>query len=269
MQKENKNIIIVIVSIVLLAAIVVGGVMCFQYFGSPMSKPKYVAHRGLSHCHPDNTVASFTAASENEKYYGIETDIRLTKDGVLVCSHDNTAVFSDGTKLVIEESTYAELTEKTLKNTKSDETERVCLFTDYLKICKKGNKIAVVELKDVFTEQMVAQALKEIDENYDRKQCTVIAFDYDSLYRVRLADPKMDLQYLSSTIGDRNFNKCLKEHISVDVHYSLATKSLVDRFHKKGLEVNVWTVDDKKVQTRMRRNGVDYITSNILCEDQE
>lgn len=241
--------------------------MCLDFYSSPLSQPKYVAHRGFSNCHPDNTVASFTAASENEKYYGIETDIRLTKDGVLVCSHDNTAVFADGSKLVVEESTYAELTAKFLKNTKSSEQEKVCLFADYLKICKKGNKVAVVELKDVFTEEMVNKALSEIDEFYDRKSCTVIAFDYDSLYRVRLADPTMELQYLSSTPMDRKFKECLKENISIDIHYMLATKRLVKNFHDKGLEVNVWTVDDAKTQKKVRRCGVDYITSNILCED--
>ena len=267
MKEENKKIIVLIVVVVLVTAIVMGGVMCIQRFTTPMSAPKYVAHRGFSNCHPENTAASFTAATENEKYYGIETDIRLTKDGYLVCSHDNTAVFVDGSKKVIEESTYAELTEKTLRNTKSDEAEHVCLFSEYLKICKKGNKVAVVELKDVFTEKMIAQALTEIDEFYDRKKCTVIAFDYDSLYRVRLADPSMDLQYLSSTLGDKNFKKCLEKRISIDIHYALATRNLVKKFHEKGLEVNVWTVDEKNVQNRVRRAGVDYITSNVLYED--
>ncbi len=243
--------------------------MCFK-FGKkelPLSTPKYVAHRGFSGYHPDNTAESFSAAAGDENFYGIETDIRRTKDGCLVCSHDDKAVFSDGSKRKVEDSTYAELMEKTLQNTRTENEVHICLFREYLTICKQGNKVAVVELKDVFTQDMIDQMFAEIDEFYDRKMCTVIAFDYDSLYRVRKTDPEMELQYLSSKRGDRHFIDCLNEKISVDVHYSQVNKSFVNKFHDRGLEVNVWTVNDEATQTRMRQCGVDYITSNVLTQD--
>lgn len=234
---------------------------------SPKSNPEYVAHRGFSGYYPDNTVASFAAAAGNEKFYGIETDIRQTADGVMVCSHDADVVFADGTKLAVEESTYAELMAKPLKNNKTRDNVFVCTLKEYLQICKEGHKVAVVELKDVFTEEMVAQVLAEIDETYDRKKCTVIAFDYDSLYRVRLADSEIDLQYLSSKKKDPKFEECLEKGISIDVQYSVATKKLVQKFHDKGLEVNVWTVNDSMTRTKMRQRGVDYITSNVFYEN--
>ena len=234
---------------------------------TPKSDPEYVAHRGLSGYYPDNTAASFTAAATNQKIYGIETDIRMTVDGYLVCSHDADAVFVDGTKRKVEESTFAELTEKPLQNTKTQDEAVVCTFKEYLSICKKGNKIAVVELKDVFTEEMVAQVLAEIDEAYDRKKCVFIAFDYDSLYRVRLAYPEAELQYLSSQKNDPRFKECLEKGISIDVHYGAASGTLVKKFHKKGLKVNVWTVNDASTKNKVRRYGVDFITSNFFYEN--
>jgi glycerophosphoryl diester phosphodiesterase len=45
------------------------------------------AHRGSSLDHPENTVEAFEAALA-EGATGIETDLRLTRDGVLVCLHD-------------------------------------------------------------------------------------------------------------------------------------------------------------------------------------
>jgi len=262
----NKTLTVIIAvsfSAVVLVLGVMGGIMLF----APKSNPEYVAHRGFSEYYPDNTVASFTAAAENKGFFGIETDVRKTSDGFLVCSHDSDAVFVDGTKRTVEKSTFAELTEKPLKNDKTQDDAYICTFKEYLSVCKSGSKIAVVELKDVFTEEMVAQVLAEIDEVYDRKKCTVIAFDYDSLYRVRLADPTIELQYLSSEKKDPHFEDCLKEGFSIDVHYKVVTLGLVKKFHDKGLEVNVWTINDNRRKNRVRRLGVDYITSNLFYEN--
>jgi len=48
---------------------------------------KVIAHRGYSAKHPENSFASFDAAITAGADY-VETDVRMTKDGVLVCSHD-------------------------------------------------------------------------------------------------------------------------------------------------------------------------------------
>ena len=59
-------------------------------------------------------------------------------------------------------------------------------------------------------------------------------------------------------------NKCLEENLNLDLRCDLVTKELVDRFHQKGLEVNTWTVDSKEEYERLKKCGVDYITTNIL-----
>ena len=46
-----------------------------------------VAHRGLSGLETENTQCAFVAAA-NRSYYGIETDVHVTKDGRYVISHD-------------------------------------------------------------------------------------------------------------------------------------------------------------------------------------
>ena len=44
---------------------------------------KMIAHRGLSGLEKENTAVAFVAAG-NKSFYGIETDIHLTKDNVFV-----------------------------------------------------------------------------------------------------------------------------------------------------------------------------------------
>ena len=52
-----------------------------------MSKPLIIAHRGASGLFPENTLASFEAAIKLGSD-GIELDVHLTSDGVIVVHHD-------------------------------------------------------------------------------------------------------------------------------------------------------------------------------------
>src|SRR4051794_3085129 len=61
-----------------------------------MSNKEHVlicAHRGASPAHPDNTIAAFEGARAEKADWG-ELDVRISRDGELVVSHD--AWFGDG-----------------------------------------------------------------------------------------------------------------------------------------------------------------------------
>ena len=53
------------------------------------SRPFLVAHRGASGYAPEHTIAAYTLALEQGADY-VEQDLTLTRDGVLVCLHDDT-----------------------------------------------------------------------------------------------------------------------------------------------------------------------------------
>ena len=97
-----------------------------------------IAHRGHSSKHPGNTEAAFLSAVKNGSG-GIETDVRITKDGVFVVNHNDEAKFFDGTELIVADSTFEELSQKALYNDKSDEIVYICTFERYLEICRDAN----------------------------------------------------------------------------------------------------------------------------------
>ena len=53
----------------------------------PSGHPFVVAHRGASAERPEHTLAAYELALQ-EGADGVECDVRLTKDGHLVCVHD-------------------------------------------------------------------------------------------------------------------------------------------------------------------------------------
>ena len=82
---------------------------------------KVVAHRGLSGIERENTNAAFIAAG-NRSYFGVETDVHVSKDGQFVIAHDSSMSRVSGSSLVIEESTLAQLRSITLYE-KNNETK--------------------------------------------------------------------------------------------------------------------------------------------------
>ena len=248
-------------SVVAVAAIVLSCV----YFFSPKSTPKYIAHRGYSIREVDNTEAAFRAAADMS-FYGIETDVRKTSDGVFVCNHDESVKFADGDVKTVSASTFAELSSKPLKNTKNDRDVRICTFEKYLNVCKEGGKVAIIELKETFSVEDI-RALLALADSYDRASVCFISFYFDTLMRIRQEDPSVSLQYLSETENDPNFERCLDKGVSISIRQSILTKEIVKTFHVAGLTVNTWTVNKTFDQNIVRIKGVDYITTDRFCED--
>ena len=68
---------------------------------------KMVAHRGASGLERENTVPAFVAAG-NRSYFGVETDVHKTADGLYVIIHDETTsrVSRGAVNIHVEENPY-------------------------------------------------------------------------------------------------------------------------------------------------------------------
>ncbi len=77
---------------------------------SVLELPQLIAHRGASRNAPENTLAAVRLAWK-EGADGVEADFHMTKDGEVVCIHDNTTRRTAGDDLSVTDSTLAELRE--------------------------------------------------------------------------------------------------------------------------------------------------------------
>lgn len=225
-----------------------------------------VAHRGLSGLETENTVTAFVAAG-NRSYYGIETDMRRTADGRFVIIHDDNLKRIAGESINVEQTTMETLQSVILYNkdgTRSRKDLRLCALEDYISVCKKYEKHAVLELKSDFTDEETARYI-EIIRSFDYlDHVTFIAFNYENLLKIRKILPSQSVQYLFWELTDETLERLVADKIDVDINYKSLTEENIDRLHKAGLEVNCWTVDSKEDAERLALWGVDYITSNIL-----
>ena len=227
---------------------------------------KIIAHRGLSGIETENTNSAFVAAG-NRSYWGIETDIHKTADGVYVVFHDDNTIRMTNKDMVIEKSTYKDLCELTLNDINGKQGRRdlvIPLLGDYICICKKYNKHAVLELKNSFAYEDIKEIV-EIIESYEYlDDTTFISFDINNLISLRKILPNQNAQFLTGSFSNEILENLKKYKLDLDIDSKCVTKELVQTMKGNNIEVNCWVCDDAEDGEKLVECGVDYITSDIL-----
>ncbi len=227
---------------------------------------KMIAHRGVSGLERENTNAAFVAAGV-KSYYGIETDVHVTKDKKFIVVHDDDLLRVAGVNIQVEETNFDILRKIRLKDIdEKTEREDLCLpsLQEYFSICKKYQKQAILELKNPMDKDMV-WAIAEIAiqmEYFDK--VTFISFAAENLLALREKYPFASAQFLTETCTDNEIAFMIENNLDADLFDECVTKEKVDKLHAAGRVVNVWTTDSLEKAHALKAMGVDFITSNIL-----
>ena len=231
-------------------------------------KPLCIAHRGKHDKYFENTLNAFKEAAKDD-FFGIETDIHLTKDNYWVVHHDPDFL-SDGKKYVIAEMNKDDVIKLHLDNDQNDEEAYIPLFEDYLKICKESGKRPIIEIKPKNPKaKYLKKLVKYIDEYMGIDNVHFIAFYPWPLIKLRNRyHKKVHLQHLLEEGHYMTLYKWAKFFkMDIDIEEKLLTKELLDIFHKKNLKVNCWTVDTLEMLRKLEDMGVDYITTNVFDQN--
>ena len=230
---------------------------------------KMIAHRGLSGIERENTCPAFVAAC-NRSYYGIETDVHITKDGKFVIIHDETTqrITLGEYNINVEESSYADVENiilPDLDGTTYRKDIRIPLLKEYIMVCKKYGKICVLEIKNHLEERDIEKLIDEIKDLGYIDRVIFISFDFENCINVRKFLPENDVQFLTSKeITNELIEKLCENNLDLDIYYKQLNAENIKLLHSKGIKVNCWTCDDKDIAEKIVSYGVDFITSNIL-----
>ena len=234
-----------------------------------------IGHRG-SRSGVENTEAAFINGVTYYGFQGLETDVKITKDGHYVCWHDDviTTSFGLNANCTIATTTLANLQAKTLTQTRNSVqyTGKICTVDRYLEICKQLNVIPVIELKhntticnDNMTGFPGLYALIQKHGLVDR--AIILTSMQESLKYIRTNYPQLKCQYLIYyATEDKD-----ADAVTYGYHYSCRkdadnslTKARVQALQNKGIEVAVWSINDNDTYTKYCNMGVNMITSDYL-----
>ena len=247
-------------------------------FLNPM--PRVIAHRGDSRNYPENTLPAFRSAVE----MGIdvvETDIHITKDGVLVIWHDPTLERNTDGRGRIEDHTLAELRTYDAGYTFTPDGGRsypfrgkgirICTLAEALEACP-GQRFNI-DLKTRCPE-IVDEFVKVIREHDACDRVVGASFHLSNLRRLRKAAPEILTSITTAEVVPlllRQKTHTLPSSFSRKIIFQIprrasfikvVTPSFVRQMHERGAVVMVWTINDEASMRELFSMGVDSVMTD-------
>lgn len=218
------------------------------------------AHRGASEYAPENTLCSFYLGLV-QGANGIETDVHMTKDNVLVLFHDDTIDRVTNGKGSISDYTYKELQNFDVISKDKKLTDKIPTFEDFLKHFSFRNLTFAVELKQSNIEKETIDML----EKYNMLKKTILtSFDYSNLKRAYEVNKNYRLGYLVDEVNDEIIDK-MKEINGYEICPKAQNfdKNTVTYIYKKGLSVRAWGIYNTDIMKKAYNCGVNGMTVNF------
>jgi glycerophosphoryl diester phosphodiesterase len=230
-----------------------------------LKRPTIFAHRGSSAHAPENTLAAFKLALEQDAD-GIELDVKLSADNQVIVIHDETVDrTTDGTGR-INSLTLSEIKRLDAGSKYSDryKLERIPTLPEVFETV--GHKI--------FINVELANYTSPIDDLPDRVIALVRQYGLDSnillssfnsiaLIKARFLHPEIPLGLLTKTgIANPTLRSKLIRFgplLSIHPDYKDVNQQLIDRVHRLNSRVHAYTVNQSDTMRQLFAVGVDGI----------
>jgi glycerophosphoryl diester phosphodiesterase len=246
-----------------------------------LKRPLIIAHRGSSAIAPENTLASFTQALDDNSD-GVEFDVRLARDGVPVVFHDaglkrladiDTSISSLNADQLSKfdigswfNREHPELARPEFSN------ERISTLSEVLRFLKNFTGTVYVELKSTQrNKRRLAEAVGEIlCEKTGLFNVIVKSFILETVPIVKSICSDIETAALFAPTIKRMLQKeknlvtlaADMEFDRLSLHYSLATKKLMRLASEVNMPVTIWTADSPLWIRRATELGIDSLITN-------
>lgn len=226
------------------------------------------AHRAGRAEQDENTMSAFQATYA-AGISGFETDVRMTKDGNLIISHDNSLQRMTASTGIIEEMETAEL-----KKVVTKKGHKLLFLDELIDFFKdKPNLYVEFEMKtsetNLYPDEKIPEYCEKVYEAIKAKMpkdadFSMTSFDYRPLRYMRQHHPDMTLLYISgSPCCDQTIEICKSLGIKrMGVTLGGTSRDAVDKAHKAGLSVSLWP--GTKVEDTIL--GI-ALGADLLCTD--
>lgn len=244
--------------------------------------PQSIAHRGYKTKYPENTMAAFRGAIEEGRAHAIETDIHLTKDDVVVLSHDPNLKRCFGREEKIIDCDWSFLAQ--LKTTRAPHTTmpRLRDLLEYIAQPDLQEKWILLDIKlDNDADnvmRLIARTLSEVDPGSNIWKKRVVLGIWAAKYLPLCVHylPEYPVAYIGfSTFYARQFLKV------PNVGFNMFQKTLLGpigaRFirdvQKADRALYLWTVNEVNMMKWSIQKGVDGVitddpeTFNEVCDN--
>jgi len=248
---------------------------------SDARKPLIIAHRGASALAPENTLAAFKRATDDGAE-GIEFDVRLAKDDVAVVFHDSTLNRTAQIDSRVSDFTSAELAQfdvgswfNRVSRKRADRVfsnAHIPTLEETLQFLENFKGLLYVELKcrDAEMERLTRAVCEAVERSPLISRVIVKSFKLKVIPMVRAHCPAVRTAALFApkimTIlrKEKHLVKIADDFGAdeLSLHYSLATRKLMENAARRNLPVTIWTADNPRWVKRGIKLGLKAIITN-------
>lgn len=230
----------------------------------PSPEFQIVAHRGLPHDYPENTLIGYKQALMLHIDM-LEIDIHLTKDQQLVVIHDDKINRTSNGKGQVRDYTLEELKTYDFGSYKDKKYtgELIPTLEEVLALAKQFSKKLLIEIKQPTYYPGIEDKLLELLEKYHVPKHKVIiqSFDMQSIEKIAGMNAGYELGVLLSKkqywYRSPDFKEITKIANYANPNYQLVTKQFIRRAHEQNLKVMPYTVNKLKTAKKLIHYGVD------------
>jgi glycerophosphoryl diester phosphodiesterase len=219
-----------------------------------------IAHRGSSATAPENTLAAFRLAIEQDADF-IEFDVQESADGEVVVMHDSDLMRVGSSPLKVWEADASALRSVDIgsRTAPTFSAERVPTLAETLAASKGGTRV-IVELKSYGHAQRLEERVVAIVEAAGMANDSIfMSLDHEMVRKLKQLRPSWRAGVLvAKAIGDLTSLKA--DFLAVEAR--LATRAFVRRAHRAGQDVYVWTLNDPAWMLAAMSNGVDGLITD-------
>lgn len=238
------------------------GAFCVSIYGNLNTDIIAIAHRGSPNHAPENTLASFQKALD-ENTDVIELDVHSSSDGVVTVIHDKDTKRVTGELYPIYSTQYAVLKTLDAGSYFSPEfsDQYIPTLQDVFDLVQ-GQTVIDIELKyDGHDPDIAKKTLDVVNENNMQDKVIMMSLDYKTTQKAKDLTDTIPVGLLASVfVGDIS-----KQNIDfLAVSGRSVNRRLIHEAHKNGIDIYAWTINDPKDMAQLMVYGVDgLITDNV------
>lgn len=231
-----------------------------------MNSPLVWAHRGASGYAPENTLPAFKLAADMGAA-GVELDVQLTKDNVIVVCHDEKIDRTSNGAGFIRDYTLEELKKFDFSNGNGAyEGTQIPTMEEVFDLLDPTGLTINIELK---TGEYFYPGLEEAIVELTKKKgwmdrVIFSSFNHYSIMKIKEIAPEALVGFLYAD-GTLNMPGYAAENQVDALHpafYNLQYPDYMDDCNMFDIDVNVWTVNSEKDLLKCRELGVNAVITN-------
>lgn len=223
--------------------------------------PVITSHRGYSSAAPENTLPAFQLAIDHGSDRA-ELDVQMTKDGVVMVTHDASLRRCTGRNAYIYDLTYDEVRKLDAGRWFSAKYAgtKIPTLEEVLDLCKGRIQLNIEIKPNAATPELEAETVRIIREKGFEKDCVITSQSYETLCKVKELDPEIETGYILA-LGVGSFYD-LPEADFFSVEATFITSGMVQQIHKRGKTISAWTVNREEDASNMLSLGVDDVITD-------